>query len=442
MDANAKIEADPALVAKTISYIRAQLAGMTGKTPAIIAAKTKLIVDTLGFFSPNTVEVICNDDPNVQSFCDAHIDDLARATLLNYLKFPPGRLPQGVSPLDILAIVRDYYNKSTKKADYDAVFRDGRYVELTGKRKRPVVASPDIPATPPPENGPMKWSEIVPKFSSPIGNLNGVGEGPAAGTARDRERAANCIKKEENMMDFKRTDLKKFSWNDLAKLKKRAPKIVDLMNKILEVNQKDQQDYGHGFKHYIFVNNKQEYGVKLVIAALMAHPSFHVRNTDARTLSAPHPGKNNVGFLVSSLYYGINYDTKKFRKEIMDAYNDRKDNVYGEKMNIIILDSGFKEGIDLLDVKYAHIFDELKNQSEMKQAVGRALRYCGQAGLPYPALRGWTLRVFTYKLKFANPVKGVSTAGELYWETIDDQAKKKRKIETFVEDMLSAVSII
>ena len=48
------------------------------------------------------------------------------------------------------------------------------------------------------------------------------------------------------------------------------------------------------------------------------------------------------------------------------------------KVRFFIFDSGFKEGIDLLDVKYVHLFDTPLNDADRKQAVGRANRTCGQ----------------------------------------------------------------
>jgi hypothetical protein len=66
-------------------------------------------------------------------------------------------------------------------------------------------------------------------------------------------------------------------------------------------------------------------------------------------------------------------------------------------LRIIVLDSKFKEGIDLFDVKYCHIMEEPLAESDMKQAIGRATRFCGQKGLPFVAGIGWTLNVFVYR---------------------------------------------
>ena len=59
----------------------------------------------------------------------------------------------------------------------------------------------------------------------------------------------------------------------------------------------------------------------------------------------------------------------------------------------IILDSGFKEGIDVFDVKYMHILEPLITKSERTQVIGRGTRYCGQVGLPFNPNEGWPLYI-------------------------------------------------
>jgi len=286
------------------------------------------------------------------------------------------------------------------------------------------------------KGSPMNWSPTLPR---PPLSVQKVNKKRNAMEQRKYERIAACVKKNENITEFSRKDLKMFPIQDINK---RSPKLSALFDNIEKLNRQDHHQYGHGFKHYVFVNNKNEYGIRLVIAAFTARPGYNLLNTPKKTLSKSKPGQNNFGFLASSLFNGINYDTQKFRKEIMAVYNERPGNIYGENMNIIILDSGFKEGIDLFDVKYVHIFDELKNDSETKQAVGRALRFCGQKGLPYASGRGWSIDVFNYKLQLPEKISESSTAGTLYWDVIDDQAKYNRRLESYIENILDYVSII
>lgn len=86
------------------------------------------------------------------------------------------------------------------------------------------------------------------------------------------------------------------------------------------------------------------------------------------------------------------------KKEMLKNFNDRDDNVHGEQVRFIIMDSGFKEGIDLFDIKYVHIFEPPVNSADQKQVIGRGTRTCGQQGLQFHPTQGWPLHVFIYDI--------------------------------------------
>ena len=86
-------------------------------------------------------------------------------------------------------------------------------------------------------------------------------------------------------------------------------------------------------------------------------------------------------------------------------YNKRPDNIQGENMRFIILDSGFKEGIDLFDVKYVHIFEPSMTVADLKQTIGRATRTCGQKGLNFEPNVGWPLYVYNYYIVIPEDMK-------------------------------------
>jgi hypothetical protein len=93
------------------------------------------------------------------------------------------------------------------------------------------------------------------------------------------------------------------------------------------------------------------------------------------------------------------------KKEIIQRFNERPDNIYGENVRFIIMDSGYKEGIDLFDIKYLHIFEPAPIMADQKQIIGRGTRTCGQKGLEFHPTRGWPLRVFIYDLEIPNKLK-------------------------------------
>ena len=111
--------------------------------------------------------------------------------------------------------------------------------------------------------------------------------------------------------------------------------------------------------------------------------------------------QNNFFILSSVDVYGKPINVK-MKKEILRKFNERPDNVYGDYARIIIMDSGFKEGIDLFDIKYVHIFEPQRTMADQKQVIGRGTRTCGQKGLVFHPTMGWPLYVFNYDISIPN----------------------------------------
>ena len=117
-----------------------------------------------------------------------------------------------------------------------------------------------------------------------------------------------------------------------------------------------------------------------------------------RSRSSSNLAWETVHGLYSNAIYGGATFNEKLKKEILGQYNKRPDNINGKNIRFIILDSGFKEGIDLFDVKYVHIFEPSMTIADLKQTVGRATRTCGQKGLEFQPNIGWPLYVYNYYL--------------------------------------------
>lgn len=123
-----------------------------------------------------------------------------------------------------------------------------------------------------------------------------------------------------------------------------------------------------------------------------------VRLHDADELLAT---KYNNFFLLSSVGVYQQPLSVAMRKEILRIFNSRKvdgeeGNSYGEKARIMVMDGGFKEGIDLFDIKYIHIFEPQATLADQKQVIGRGTRLCGQKGLVFHPRNGWNLYVNIY----------------------------------------------
>ena len=222
-------------------------------------------------------------------------------------------------------------------------------------------------------------------------------------------------------------------YNDfIDTLKLVSPKALTLIDKIQELDDKDMAQYGKKFKHFIFSDSKSSMGgVKLLASALIASglklgytakPRTGKKHWDKmELLSNAQLGKskfNNFYMLCSKSVYddSISVATKK---EILARFNERPDNVYGENIRIILMDGGYKEGIDLFDIKYIHIFEPTLTQADQKQVIGRGTRTCGQKGLDFHPQKGWPLYVYVYDLIMEEPFNkalDANTGIEMYFK--------------------------
>ena len=198
-------------------------------------------------------------------------------------------------------------------------------------------------------------------------------------------------------------------------------KITALIDKIKNLDALDMRDHGTKFKHFIFTDIRESaYGAKAVAAFLMS-AGFELRmglrdkyvmkkgkrvKTRKGELylekKSPVKGGCNGFAVLQSFPLWKNPVSVELKKAILNTYNSRPDNVNGELLRIMVLDSKYKEGIDLFDVKYVHLLEPAIATSDLKQAIGRATRYCGQRGLHFVPRRGWPLQVYVYNTEIPN----------------------------------------
>jgi len=185
-----------------------------------------------------------------------------------------------------------------------------------------------------------------------------------------------------------------------------SPKMLQLLNTLLELDSQDQKNHGKKFKHFIFSDVKDGgAGAKIIASALAANGYNNIISAKKVPsqlapklyLNIANSNYNNFALLSSNTIYGTTFN-EKIKKELLKTYNERPNNIHGKNIRIIILDSGFKEGIDLFDVKYVHIFEPSLTIADLKQTIGRATRTCGQKGLEFQDNIGWPLYVYNYYL--------------------------------------------
>ena len=229
----------------------------------------------------------------------------------------------------------------------------------------------------------------------------------------DEPKVAQCIRKVVNVhpMDAKAKFDKSGFDPDYVKtnLGEISPKAAALMAKIEDLDRQDMDTHGKKFKHFIFSDIRQE-GAKFLVGALLS-VGFTSCFEEGRLELKPREELletvgENVIYLLSSTVFDKTFSVG-LKKSVLSMYNSRPENIQGDLARIIVLDSGYKEGIDLFDVKYVHIFEPPTTRANLRQTIGRATRFCGQAGLPFVETEGWKLSVFLYDMEFSNQVRDV-----------------------------------
>ena len=218
-----------------------------------------------------------------------------------------------------------------------------------------------------------------------------------------------------------------------------SPKLEVLLKNIEKLDKRDKERDGVLYKHFIFSDLKSSSaGAKLLASALIA--KGYTLGYDAPKNKGAAPSKNDgdesdseslSGGAKKKTYGKIavldDADLKKtksknffllassgvfeqpisvgIKKEMLKKFNQRPDNIHGEHARFMVMDSGFKEGIDLFDIKYVHIFEPSILMSDQKQVIGRGTRTCGQKGLDFHPTRGWPLHVFVYDLEIPEKLR-------------------------------------
>ena len=157
-----------------------------------------------------------------------------------------------------------------------------------------------------------------------------------------------------------------------------SPKIKTLIDTIKALDQDDLKNDKRLYKHYIFSSLDGNGGINLIKKA------FALELDDDRIT-----------------YFTILDENGRSSVEVLREFNDHKTNSGGNKIRLIGLSKKFKEGIDLKDVKYAHIFEKPSTSTDLQQIIGRGTRFCGQQNMTFP----WNLDVFIYRLTIPSSMR-------------------------------------
>ena len=202
--------------------------------------------------------------------------------------------------------------------------------------------------------------------------------------------------------DFKFDNTKFNKENVKLSMELMSPKMTALFKKIEELDKEDLKDTGKLYKHIIYSDVSGVYGAKMVASSFIANGFENVYDNKLKiknTTELEHNKFKNFALLTSSVVYSKPL-TVRLKKNILEKINSRPDNIYGKNIRFLIIDQGFKEGIDVFDVKYLHMLDPVITKAEQTQIIGRGTRFCGQMGLPFDKEYGWKLNVFRYNMAY------------------------------------------
>lgn len=251
-----------------------------------------------------------------------------------------------------------------------------------------------------------------------------------------------CIKQVSNFTNVAtnlKFDLSKFDAKHLEKiLPEASPKLEALFENINKIDPEKK------FKHCIYVDFKGTYA-KIVAGAFLAkgynlaYDKHQVALSEKELLKKK--GKNFL-FLSSSAVYGKPFGVR-VRKNLMSIFNRRPDNVEGDLIRFIILDSGFREGLDCFDIKYVHILQNLVTHADEKQAIGRSTRMCGQRGLVFDPKKGWELHVYKYDVTIPSRLQEVYNTDSLFKLFINSSRIDLRKVvlASELEKLITEVAV-
>lgn len=265
-----------------------------------------------------------------------------------------------------------------------------------------------------------------------IRNAGSTGLRSAAGNKEQGYNPLNVKKPRAGIKDRKK---------QRTTLCKQSPKLLELLENIEHLDNADKAKYGRTFKHMIYSRLERGFGAPFIAGGLkhylgmtMLYPmrsaSKKLGKGAAFELKADgerRPGGNFAVLTSTPLIPGQPRLTapqrtllKNYIKNIFNARppckGNGKDNSRGQHIRIIVLDSGFKEGIDIKDVRYVHMYEPQLTEAATIQATGRAFRYCGQSCLDYKTGQngeyGWVVKVFTYATTL--PDLGIQAQSTLY----------------------------
>ncbi len=140
------------------------------------------------------------------------------------------------------------------------------------------------------------------------------------------------------------------------------------------------------------------YGVKLIplIRDIVENSYKHVVYSEFKS----YHGTYLIGALLSMYNIPVRYfDGDMTDIQRLDTLNEfnAENNIYGQRVRVLLLTEAGGEGINLLEVRKIHILEQYISSHVLKQVIGRAVRYQSHIRLP-PEERNVTIVNYMLKL--------------------------------------------
>ena len=94
--------------------------------------------------------------------------------------------------------------------------------------------------------------------------------------------------------------------------------------------------------------------------------------------SSYSPDKNKENKCFTEFHGGISFEERERNKKIFN----KKENLTGKLIKIILISPAGAEGISLMNVRQVHVLEPYWNEIRINQLIGRAIRQCSHGDLP------------------------------------------------------------
>ena len=208
----------------------------------------------------------------------------------------------------------------------------------------------------------------------------------------------------------------------LEQIDSSSPKLEALLEQLSKVLKKQRRS-----RHMLF-SDLSRFGAMVIAAGLKARGYPEVRfnpQTDLRDwnrewkaarethrmidwsmmfdFSEVRKTPNKPAFILltsASLHYMGGRQLGKTRRQALITYYNTQNNLPKDawpRIDMVVLDGGFKEGIDLLETNHVWLFEPPVTRSDFEQIVGRVLRRCAHRSKPFGKY-GWKVTIHTFRI--------------------------------------------